>query len=329
MPWVFGRKAAIQADTTVNKLQSKTPVTTPVGLLEFVGTSTQEVNEIIENKANYYISYSLAKHGKTNKRRFINAPQGRLKEIQTSILHKVLYRFRVSQIAHGFVKHRSPKTNALPHLGAQTLVKMDLTDFFGSLKTPLVVSLLTTLISKIPEIKEDPTGSSIELLAELLTFRGQIPQGAPSSPAVTNLIMNGVDRRLKDYADHLKLSVTRYADDITFSSKEKLDPKAIREVTKFVTALCKNSVGVKVNKKKTKVKRQSSRMSVTGVVVNEKANIPNHTYRELRARVHNYVNGTATLDEKELQSLRGQLEWLRSVNPDKGQKLIEKLGSKK
>ena len=298
-----------------------------VNLFEFVGTTEAEVDEIIENKLNYYISYSLEKRDKT-KRRFINAPQGRLKEIQTSILHKILYKFRVSSIAHGFVKHRSPKTNALPHLGALTLVKMDLADFFGSLKTPSVVMLVNQLVPKIPELRGSTDGQRAKL-AELLTFRGQVPQGAPSSPAVTNLVMLGVDKRLQDFAKQNDLTITRYADDITYSSKAKLSPEKIRHITSFVTALCRSNVGVKVNKKKTKVRRQSSRMAVTGVVVNATANIPNHTYRELRARVHNYSTGQATLDEKELQSLRGQLEWLRSVNPDKGQKLINKLGNKK
>jgi RNA-directed DNA polymerase len=297
-------------------------------IFHLFGTTKEEVVQLVEDRHLQYISYPIRKRS-GKKPRFIDAPCDRLKEIQNEFLKNILYKFRTNSIAHGFVAGRDPKTNASQHVGATCIIKMDLKDFFGSVKEKMVLSTLRALLPKrfADEVTTPMSIDDLVLIAKLLTYKGRVPQGAPTSPALTNLYVLAMDSLLKALAKNSKLTVTRYADDITFSSQEKLGNLQKTQIIQSTKQIC-SRFGLRLNHKKTRIRTNASRISVTGVVVNVKPNLAKPKYRTLRARVHNYYTGTLTLDTLELQSLRGQIEWLRSINPSKAQPLLKKLGEK-
>lgn len=292
-------------------------------VFELFGTTRDEVLFLTANKRQHYITYHIPKRD-GSKKRTINAPQGRLKELQSAFLTNVLYQFAPSTIAHGFVTKRDPKTNALKHVGAKTLIKMDMRDFFGSITTQMVGSSLNLLLkSRFKELELN--SPDISLLAELLTLDGKLPQGAPSSPTITNLYVLKMDGNLKALARDNDMMVTRYADDITMSSNVKMPIADMVKLAHQIGGIVR-TMGLHINAQKTRLKTSSSRLSVTGVIVNEKPNLASEKYRLLRAKVHNHVTGKTVLDEHGLQVLGGELEWLRSINPAKATPLLKKLG---
>lgn len=296
-------------------------------IYEKFGTTKEEITNIVDNIQRYYISYAIKKRsGKAP--RFINAPQGRLLRLQKDFLKHILYKFQASKIAHGFVCGKDPKTNARYHVGATTLVKIDFKNFFGSIRASGIRRLLRTLLrNRFTDVifsEED-----FDLLARLVTYRNQVPQGAPTSPTLTNLYVAKLDTGLINIAKNFgSLKVTRYADDITFSGSKKLSEGDKKGLVKAVESLA-GQFGLKLNHKKTRIRSQASRLTVTGVVVNKVPNLPKETYRTLRARVHNVHTGKLALNDHEMQQLRGQLEWLRSINPQKAGPLLKKIGTKK
>ena len=296
----------------------------------YFGWITQEFYDnalaIIADKGAHYIKFKIPKsNGKT---RTIEAPDDELKALQTVILGKVLLRYPPHPIAHGFVKNRSPKTNAECHIGAKIVINMDLKDFFPSIKIDRVKRVLDYLMPKLEHHyyymvhKELTRDEIIDLIAELVTYKGKLPQGAPTSPAFSNLAVLGMDKELKALEADYGCCISRYADDITISSDyNTLLPSIIKPVKALI-----RKYGFRTNNAKTRIRRKGGRMMVTGVVVNVKPNIQKTTRRNLRAKLHNLITDETTITELEYSQLRGQAEWINYLNPLHGQKLINQLG---
>ena len=247
--------------------------------------------------------------------REINAPDEETAKMQYDILYNFLYKFSAHPIAHGFIKNRSPLSNAKYHVGAKILVKLDIKDFFPSLTEAKVKRLFEYLLS----LKKVSTKNDIDDLVKMVTYKGHCPQGACTSPAIGNLILLGVDKKLQELQHDFDCVITRYADDIVCSSKTNMDlPKIIPVIKKLLELN-----GFKLNQKKIKVQRQHKRMSVTGVVVNEKPNISRTKRRNLRAQLHNLEG--KTISKKEHQVLSGKVAWIKQLNPLHGEKLEKQL----
>ncbi len=299
-------------------------------IFEYLGSTEEEFRELEASKHNYFVNYSIKKSD--GKRvRYINAPKGRYKELLDNILHRFLYKFQCHSVAHGFVKHRSPKTNAQMHLGAHTLVKMDIRNFFNSITLDGVIKLIYKLCAAkhvAGKLFSIPTNHDAELLAKFVCIYNGLPQGASTSPALSNLYMTGADHRLQKFATTNNLTVTRYADDITFSSKTAISAKTVNDI-QLITRTTLNTKKLEIQRVKTKVKTSRNRLSVTGIVVNKVLNVDREFYMNLRAAVHNYATGKTNLDETELQSLKGKIAWVDQLNPNKGKLLKLKLSSRK
>lgn len=295
-------------------------------IFEYIGTTEEEIEKLLENQNQYFVNYSIRKSdGK--RLRFINAPKGRYKALLESILRKVLYRFAPHKIAHGFVFGRGPKTNAEQHLGATTICKFDLKNFFNSIKSQAVVKLLYSLLLKpgYNGVLWDVSQMDCVLLGKFLCYHGKVPQGAPTSPALSNLICWKMDHKLYEFSSGIPgLTVTRYADDITVSSSTQLSKPAIDHIRAQVQSIVKNSA-FELQIKKTKIRTNKARLTVTGIVVNTTLNLDAKKYGILRAQVHNYVTGKTKLTEHEVQQLRGKLAWLDQLNPTKAKPLIARL----
>ncbi|MBT3200065.1 MAG: RNA-directed DNA polymerase [Phycisphaerales bacterium] len=223
--------------------------------------------------------------------RQIMAPCPKLKEMQSRILHRLLGGLRAHRSAMGFERDRSIVTNALPHVGAAVIVRMDIRDFFPSTDAARVHAYFRG-IGWDTEV--------VDLLVKLTTLDGGLPQGAPTSPRLSNLLNYLMDARLDGLARSQGGVYTRYADDMTFSfPTDKGNHKtAIVSATKDIVG----EYGYRLHlRRKLSIRRSHQQQLVTGLVVNEKPALPRKLRRKLRAIRHRLeTQGQATLTEQQL-----------------------------
>jgi len=282
-------------------------------IFEFLELDREELAKL-DIPRNYITFYIVKSNGKRMRR--IDAPLPRLKEIQKQILHKLIYKFKPHELAHGFVVNRNPATNAQQHVGKKFIVKVDIKNFFPSIKTHQVDALIRHLAIRL-SLTWDIIDTA--LIANVLCFNGSLPQGSPASPAITNLICYALDVDLAKLQYSNSCIITRYADDITASTdtyKNALQAKymIIRTLRQY------NFVS---NRLKLRIVGNHKRQKVTGIVINNKLNTTKETWRNLRAAIHNLSGGS--ISEKVYQQLRGKIEWLKSLNPARGEKLLSEL----
>lgn len=230
--------------------------------------------------------------------RTIKAPNKSLKYIQRHLARKLQeYQLDIwkennihPNISHGFEKGKSIITNAKIHRNKKFVLNLDLENFFDSFHFGRIRGFfIKNKYFKLPT-------EVATVIAQLTCFKGRLPQGAPTSPVITNLICKILDMCLLKIAKSYKLDYTRYADDLTFSTNDKL---FLQRKDEFFQKL-KNEIelsGFKINDKKTRLQYKDSRQLVTGLVVNEKINVPREYYKDTRAMAHSlYTKGEFTIN---------------------------------
>lgn len=284
-----------------------------------------------------YTKFTIPK--RDGSEREICAPKPALRAVQRKILDKILAKVPTHEAAHGFVPGRSTVTNAQPHQGAELLLKFDLKDFFPTIHYYRVLGLFTSLGYYLADLKfgsEDSSKRVAPVLARLCCYtpnpfhwrRAVMPQGAPTSPALSNLICRGLDARLHGLAQANEGIYTRYADDLTFSfPKQPLDLGRFRW---WVDQIC-HQEGFLVNQQKFRVIRRSQRQSVTGIVVNDTLRIPRPQRRLFRAILHNChkhgVDSQARGRPGFRDYLRGYASYIHMVHPEEGQELLAQVNA--
>jgi RNA-directed DNA polymerase len=283
----------------------------------------------------HYKRFTLPK--KTGGTRLISAPMPKLKAAQYWVLHNILEKIETHPNAHGFVPKRSIVTNAQPHLGSDVLVNIDLKDFFPTLSLIRVkglfrsfgysesISAILALLCTEPEVEEVTLDGQRYFVA--LSER-KLPQGAPSSPGITNLICRHMDRRFEKLATKLGFTYTRYADDLTFSAKGEATKKLctiLRNVEPILT-----NEGFVIHPDKTRVLRKSQRQEVTGLIVNEKLGVPKDTLKKFRATLFQIEKdgpaGKKWGDSPDIiAAIKGFAEFVSMVNPEQGKKYKEQV----
>jgi hypothetical protein len=269
--------------------------------------------------------------------RLIAAPKPRLKEIQRRILRHVLDPIAIHDAAHGSVRGRSVRSAVAPHAAAAVVIRVDLEAFFPSIPAGRIWSLFR--LAGLPEgVAHTLTGLATTVVpAEML--RGQdplvrteaiarlrvphLPTGAPTSPALANLIAFSLDRRLAGLAARFDARYTRYVDDLTFSGGAALTSQRSRFVA-LVERIVR-AEGFAVNDRKTVVLRSSGRQALLGAVINERATIPRPERDALRALLHNcavrgwrsQARGRADFQEHVL----GRISWVAGLDPSFGARL--------
>lgn len=279
--------------------------------------------DLAKNVGQNYRSFELQK--KSGKFRKIDAPSGILKKAQLEILH-FLYQFSPHPAATGFIRGLGVQKGAERHLKSYTIINLDLSDFFSSIKKHRVAKLLHHLLLRHYDIHNIPCEYSEichlrNLMTTLCTFRDRLPQGACTSPAIANLISINMDEELSDFSMANNIEYTRYADDMSFSSKEVLDYALVGTITNII-----KTNGFKVNKAKTAKMTKNKRMMVTGIVVNEKLGIPKYKRKLFRAKLYNLVKNNTPVSFSEMQQLRGYSEWVRTLNNAAGTIFLQQLG---
>jgi RNA-directed DNA polymerase len=294
------------------------------------------------SSVSHYIRFKIAK--KTGGERLISAPMPRLKQAQTWILHNILEVVDLHDSAHGFCRGRSIVSNAAPHVGADIVINLDLQNFFPSISYKRVKGLFRALgyseiaatifglictSSDVEAVELDGKTYYVALGGGTHPERNRhLPQGAPSSPAITNLICRRLDLRLTKMATHLGFVYTRYADDLTFSSSGE-NLRQICNMLKRTEAIATYE-GFIIHPQKTRVLHKSQRQEVTGIVVNQKLNVEKDTLKRFRATLFQIEkDGLAGKHwgncSDLLQSIEGFANFVAMVNPEKGAKLKEQV----
>jgi retron-type reverse transcriptase len=263
-----------------------------------------------------YDEFQIPKRGGGT--RTITAPNPQLKAAQRLILRRLLGSLRAHRWATGFERDSSIVSNAVPHLRQDVVIRLDIKDFFGSTKSSRVESYFRRI---------GWNAEAAGLLTGLCTFRGSLPQGAPTSPRLSNLVNYRLDARLDELARRRTFGYTRYADDLTFSgpestpkqlgSKIKYDSFRINDIIHAVKQIVSEEGYVLHTDKKLRIYRRHDRQLVTGIVVNEKPNLPRATRRRLRAIEHRLrTRGEATLTAEQLAGWRALLQMVRTESGD-------------
>ena len=284
---------------------------------DYLGYTKADLEHMVANKARFYISYNILK--RNGKKRRIDAPQNPLKQVQSDILYRILYLFKPHPIAHGFVKDKSPRSNAAVHVGRKFIMTVDIKDFFNSINEFRVEHTLAWLFKKQSKFTYDP--ADVALCASLLCYNSGLPQGSPASPVMSNLVCIPLDKSLTSLRG-TDLLVTRYADDITVSSNTDDLTKQLGHIYGFI-----RHVGLVANFKKTRLKKYFQRQQVTGIVVNKQLGAKKEMWRNLRARLHNLNRDKKSITTEEAQQIRGYIEWIKSLNPHRGNQLIKQFST--
>jgi retron-type reverse transcriptase len=315
------------------------PMHDALDLANAMGLSLEELRflafERRVSRISHYRRFAMPK--KAGGVRIISAPMPRLKRAQYWVLDNVLARAPVHPAAHGFLAGRSIVSNAAPHVGQAVVINVDLKDFFPSIGMPRVRGVFrqigygkqvaTTLALLCTESATEDVQVDGETFHVAYGPR-VLPQGAPTSPTLTNILCRRLDARLQGAAARLGFRYTRYADDLTFSGDEsvrKLAAKLLWRVRQIVV-----DEGFTPHPDKQHVMRNHARQSVTGIVVNEKPAVNRDTLRRFRATLFQVekdgpVGKQWNGNDNVLAALEGYAHFIRMVDAGKGTPLLARV----
>jgi hypothetical protein len=272
----------------------------------------------------------------------LEIPTPLLMRTQRKLLDVLLNGIPVHTAAHGFCRGRSVVTNAAPHCGRAVVIRVDLADFFSSIPigrvfatfrtlgysdavARLLGSLCTTALPREAwDARPNPTTDGSDHPTWVQLNGRHLPQGAPTSPAVANLVAFRLDRRLAGLASAVGASYTRYADDMTFSGGADLQRSTARFARRVILIAAEE--GFTVNRGKTRIQSRSARQTVTGVVVNVRPNVPRTEFDQIKAILTNCVRtGPTAQNRKRVPDFRshlaGRISNVAAINPLRGRKL--------
>lgn len=244
--------------------------------------------------------------------RVLSVPRYQLRDQQARILCGILRGLPVSNHAYAYCRGRSIADCARPHTGHDLLIHLDIKDFFGSITEDMVYTML---------YRETGYAKSLcRFLARLCCLKGRLPQGAPTSPILSNLVFYPCDEALFALARKHGMHYTRYSDDLFFSGKESTN---IRVFMLEATGILLRH-GFFLNRDKTKVLRRQHRQSVLGITVNDHPQVSRDYRRKLRQELY-YLEkfgpncrGALELGDywKYMQQLQGKLSYLLQIDPN-------------
>lgn len=287
-------------------------------LADFLNIDRKTITNVLYNNhvEKYYDSFEIPK--KSGGFRKIHASKGVLKIIQKR-LSNCLYNYRDQicknnkinlNISHAFERNKGIISNAVIHKNKRYIINIDLKDFFDSFHFGRVRGYFGK--NKYFELPIEVS----TIIAQLVCYNGKLPQGAPTSPIITNLICNVLDYKLLQLAKKYHLDYTRYADDLTFSTNDK---NFLKNYNQFYENLNKIIIknGFEINSKKTSLIYKNSKQFVTGLVVNKKVNV-NHTYyKKIRSMAHHlYKDGKFCINDKEgsILQLEGCFSFINEID---------------
>ncbi|EFR2129159.1 RNA-directed DNA polymerase, partial [Salmonella enterica] len=257
--------------------------------------------------------------------RLIAQPARQVKALQKAVINHMLANLKVHENAFAYEADKSIRSNALMHCNNDYLLKMDFKNFFMSIKPH-------NLLSVLKEYGVELTGTDIFVLENLFFWKLRrnsplrLSVGAPSSPIISNTVMYFFDEEISKRCKELDITYSRYADDLTFSTKIKgalFDvPKLVREVLNIV-----NLRNIKINHEKTVFTSRKFNRHVTGVTITTEGylSLGRDRKRLLRSKIHHYVCGV--LSEKEILTLKGELGYAKFIEHKFFLSMIKRYGN--
>lgn len=289
----------------------------------YLGISYEELKKIWWHRERMYHQFEISKgKGRT---RIITAPDKRLKYLQRKIAPLLDQLYPVRNPVHGFVIGKSVKTNAQAHLQKRFVLNVDIKDFFPSISESRVTGVLESV-----GLSADVSS----IVSRLCCYNAHLPQGAPTSPVLSNMICFRLDRALLAFAKEARCIYTRYADDITFSSYQpmtalfggsaptsgRISPVQLAPTLSAIFA----ANGFTINPDKVHYADRYSRRMVTGLKVNELINVDRSYVRNIRAALYSVETLGRPAAQKKFESnhggtsdlgkhLAGKISWLRYI----------------
>lgn len=283
-------------------------------LAALLGYDLDYLQVISTCKEDFYKEYRIPK--RSGGERIIQEPFPNLKEIQKWILDNILTAPGILRLipktVTAFMPGRDIIYNSQPHVGKRTVICMDLKDFFPSISWFQVYVVFADL-----GYRKDVAG----MLAHLCTLGGNLPQGAPTSPMLSNIVMLSVDRLISRFCESRGISYSRYADDLTFSMDGRFDYGRLMGYVRIVMEKAR----FKINEKKTKVFHRNHSQIVTGIVVNDHLQVSRSYRKKIRQEMyflqkHGLKNHYARIEYRfsqdvYLHHLLGKVNFVLYVNP--------------
>lgn len=323
-------------------------LTTPRELAEWLDQSPDQLDwladerrgrgRVSEPRLQHYNYAFIAK--RDGKVRLVEAPKPRLKAIQRQILHRILGVVPVHECAKGFVAGRSCLDGAQVHAAEAMVATFDLAQFFPSiglariqgvfrgLGYPWAVSRrlagLCSTVTPASVFRRLPDAQRPDRSVQALHRNPHLPQGAPTSPVLSNLIAWRLDSRLHGLARAAGANYTRYADDLAFSGDADF-ANGVGRFGQAVDTILKEE-GFALNAAKTRIMPKGARQRVTGIVVNEHCNVGRAEFDALKAILYNCVRTGPALQNRAgapdfRRHLDGRVTWVEQINPPRGAKL--------
>jgi hypothetical protein len=266
--------------------------------------------------------------------RIISAPKTYLKNAQSWINTEILEKIKPEKEATAFRKNKNILDNALPHSNQGTVIRVDLADFFSTITFPRTRGLFSSLgynsgvSSVLALLCTDSDRRQVVYQSEnWYVSQGprKLPQGATTSPALSNLVARNLDRRIRGYLNYLEDDwvYTRYADDLVFSHPDK--NVFVGRLLTYLDRVIRDE-GFKINKKKTVIMRTPHRQMITGLVLNENGvRVPKKYLKKVRAMVHNadqLMSKGGSPDN--IDEIKGRLSFIKMVMPEYAKKTHKK-----
>lgn len=263
-----------------------------------IGVSPQFITSMLKNKSKYYRVFPIAK-GKGKKKRIIEAPKVGLKIIQSWFANHISLNDNIalSENAYAFIPGKNGIYDAASvHCGAKWVMSIDLRDFFHTITSEAVAVALIGI-----GYREDQASK----LSNLLTLNKHLPQGAPSSPVISNLVFSKTDFKINELIGGLNVKYTRYADDLTFSSRDDdFDIDSLKE--RVVEILI--SDGWIVADEKLKIAKAPNRLKVHGFLVHENKPRLTKGYRN-KIRAYRHLLNTGKVALEDLDKIKGHINY--------------------
>ena len=275
-------------------------------LCNLVGYMPEYVYAVSNSSYRFYRCYDIPK--KNGKVRHISEPLPSLKEIQTWLLRNLIENYSISPYAKAYVKGKSIKDNAKYHRNQKKLLSLDISDFYNSISSWYVYNVF---------ISGGYSDSVSKMITQLCCFKNSLPQGAPTSAALSNIVMLDFDYTIGEYCKGHGIRYTRYADDMAFSGNFN-ECKIISLVKHELRKL-----NLKLNPKKTRLRIQGQQQEVTGIIVNNKLQLSREKRRAIRQEIYyikkygikSHMNHLGEKHNNYLVHLAGKINFALFINP--------------
>lgn len=274
-----------------------------------IGFSARTLYGLSNNIDKHYHSVYIPKSDGSQRR--LSVPDLILKRVQRSIAENILTQYPISVYAKAYKTGSSVQRNARPHVGKMKLLKLDIEGFFDNITYSQV---------KEKVFFEEKYSEPVRILLTMLCYhRDSLPQGAPTSPAITNIMMYDFDEAVGDFCEKKGITYTRYCDDMTFSGS--FDENEIISYIKYELL----AIGLFLNVRKTSVIPSYKRQTVTGLVVNERLNVAREYKKRIRQEMYyikkfgldDHLNKRGISDKRQyVLSLQGRISFVLQTLPD-------------